>query len=185
MNIDQPLFHWIFGMSGQSPLLDAAAVLVARYVPYALVAGMVLFAILELRGSRPRLFFFLETSLTLILSRGLMTPVISFFYYHARPFELASITPLFTVSGPSFPSGHAAFFFALAATLFCFNRRWGWWYVLAAAAIGIARVFAGVHWPLDIAGGAVVGIVSASIVHALLRQAGMSVGAYPRPRDVA
>ena len=33
--------------------------------------------------------------------------------------------------------------------------------------MGAARVAAGVHWPLDILGGAVIGIITAWIVHNL------------------
>jgi len=35
--------------------------------------------------------------------------------------------------------------------------------------MGIARVYAGVHWPIDIVGGAVVGLLSAWFMHWLLR----------------
>jgi membrane-associated phospholipid phosphatase len=37
--------------------------------------------------------------------------------------------------------------------------------------MGVARIYAGVHWPLDIVGGAVVGILSAWFIHWLLRDA--------------
>jgi membrane-associated phospholipid phosphatase len=35
--------------------------------------------------------------------------------------------------------------------------------------MGIARIYVGVHWPLDILGGIVVGLASAWFVHWLLR----------------
>lgn len=55
------------------------------------------------------------------------------------------------------PSGHAAFMFALAATMYSFDKKAG--YALYALAIitGIARVLAGVHFWYDILGGAILG----------------------------
>ena len=58
----------------------------------------------------------------------------------------------------SFPSGHATTSFACAATLAPFVPRHGVpiLYVLAAA-IAYSRVYVGVHYPLDVLGGAVLG----------------------------
>jgi undecaprenyl-diphosphatase len=61
----------------------------------------------------------------------------------------------------SFPSGHAATSFA-AATVLAFARpRWAPVFYFLALAIAFSRVYVGVHYPLDIAGGAVLGIAVA------------------------
>jgi undecaprenyl-diphosphatase len=55
----------------------------------------------------------------------------------------------------SFPSGHAA-------TVLSFARpRWAPAFYLLALAIGFSRVYVGVHYPLDIVGGAVLGVAVA------------------------
>ena len=64
----------------------------------------------------------------------------------------------------SFPSGHAAFFFALAMAVYFYNKKWGTWFFATAILITVARVIAGVHYPPDILGGAVIGIMVAYIV---------------------
>ena len=62
----------------------------------------------------------------------------------------------------SFPSGHAATSFACATTLaLAFPRLAVPLYVLAAA-IAYSRVYVGVHYPLDVLGGAVLGIAVAA-----------------------
>ena len=59
----------------------------------------------------------------------------------------------------SFPSGHAAGSFALAVFVFAWSRRAGAWLVLLACAIALSRVALGVHYPTDVAAGAVLGSV--------------------------
>jgi undecaprenyl-diphosphatase len=45
------------------------------------------------------------------------------------------------------------------------NRKWGIVYLILVALMGVARIYVGVHWPLDILGGAAIGILSAMIIH--------------------
>ena len=65
----------------------------------------------------------------------------------------------------SFPSGHTASAFGAAVAL---SRIWpqgrtAWW--LMAMLMGYSRIYVGHHFPLDVAGGALVGILVALWVH--------------------
>jgi undecaprenyl-diphosphatase len=89
------------------------------------------------------------------------------------PFRYTEPDPLVPVPHDgSFPSGHAATSFAGATMLsFAFPRLAPLLYVLAAA-VAFSRVYVGVHYPLDIVGGAVLGVLVALAVRFLvLRQA--------------
>jgi undecaprenyl-diphosphatase len=68
----------------------------------------------------------------------------------------------------SFPSGHAATSFAAATMLsFAFPRFAPFFYVLAAA-VAFSRVYVGVHYPLDVLGGALLGALVAIVLTTLV-----------------
>jgi undecaprenyl-diphosphatase len=70
---------------------------------------------------------------------------------------------------PSFPSGHTAIAFACATVLSYYRPRWAPAFFLLAVAIGFSRVYVGVHYPLDVLGGAILGLLCGGAVIALLR----------------
>jgi len=164
------LAQWLFGLAHRAAPLDAVLIFFASALPYLLGIGFFIF-LAGIKKRRERLLLFFETLLILLLSRGIITEGIRFFYHSPRPFETWQATPLVSETlGNSFPSGHGVFFFALAMSLFFYHRKWGIWYFVLAALMGIARIAAGVHWPIDIIGGALIGIVSAFLIHILFKK---------------
>src|SRR6185437_7482706 len=111
--LNQSLFEFIHNFSGHSGVLDGLAIFFADWLQYILVLGFLILVIYQSERRR-KLFLFIEGALAIILARGIITTAIHFFYYSARPFVAYGISPLVGASGSSFPSGHAAWFFALA-----------------------------------------------------------------------
>ncbi len=129
----------------------------AEYFPYLVAAVFVILALWP-RAASIGWRFLIEGLLAGFFARG-GVELIRLFVHRPRPFIAdSSIIPLISESSYSFPSGHAAFFFALAAVVYLHNRRAGIWFFAAAAAIGLARVLAGVHYISDILGGALLGL---------------------------
>ncbi len=163
-------FAAIHGLSGRNIAADIAAMAVGWWMAYLLGAGFFAFLFTR-KGMRRRIYIFTEGALAVILSRGIIAAGIQFLYHRERPFAFYGISPLFGTTGWSFPSGHMTLFFALATVVWFANRRWGAWYLLLTAAMGAARIYAGLHWPTDIIAGAAIGIASALVVRWLLTDA--------------
>lgn len=166
--LNQDTFRLIFSVSHRNVFFDSLIVFLATWLPYALFVALIWIFFTRIKELRHRLLFFTEISLAVLVSRGFLTETIRFFWPNPRPFLTLGLEPLFKEMSSSFPSSHAAVFFAIAMTLFYWNRRWGFWFFAFAGVNSIARIAAGVHWPLDIIGGILVGILGGIVIHALV-----------------
>lgn len=105
------------------------------------------------------------------IARGGIVELIRRIYYHPRPWILSETHLLLAKEvQASFPSGHTTLAFALAMGVYLYDKKIGKWYFALAALIGFSRVYVGVHWPLDILGGIIVGAGTALIVDRLYRR---------------
>ena len=160
MNI--ALFNWINSFAERRAWIDHVGVFFAVYLAYILVA--VLLYIFFFRKDIVSRKSVIVAIVSAIIARLGFTTLIRFFHHNPRPFDAMQVHQLIPESGYSFPSGHAAFFFALAMGVYMYNKKLGWIFFIAAAIMGVARVFAGFHWPADILGGVGVGMLTAVLV---------------------
>lgn len=167
-SLDRAVFQFIYAAGHHNVFWDVLAVFFAEWLPYLLCAAFLVLVYYQ-KGWRRKVYLFCEGALAIILARGIVATAFHYFYHHPRPFVFYSFTPLFGESGSSFPSGHATWFFALALVVWFANRKWGWWFLALTTLMGIARVYAGVHWPMDIVGGAAIGLACAWGVHWMLK----------------
>ena len=106
---------------------------------------------------------FVSLTLAFAMTDLVIKPLVA----RARPFE-ASVATRVIDRRPltySFPSGHAGSSFAAAMTI---SRLWPAGRVavwVLAILVSISRIYVGVHYPLDVVGGAILGIMSAWIAH--------------------
>lgn len=167
MDLELQIFNTLRNLAGQSALLDWLIVFLGSYSVYFLVLGFILLIFFK-KDWRSRLYYSSFASLSVIVSMSL-AKIIQFFLGRPRPFAVLNFDPLIShAATPALPSGHAAFFFALAFSVFLISKKWGWVYLSAAVLMGVARVVAGVHWPLDIAAGFLVAALSFFVVKWLL-----------------
>ncbi|MEK7108558.1 MAG: phosphatase PAP2 family protein [Patescibacteria group bacterium] len=107
-----------------------------------------------------------------LIARFGAVELIRFFYDRPRPFEvLTDIRQLLQhEAGGSFPSGHAAFYFAIAAVVSRYYPKTSLPFFGAAFSLSLSRVVAGLHWPTDILGGAIIGIAVGLLTHWLTKK---------------
>jgi undecaprenyl-diphosphatase len=167
---DPVIFSFFHSFAGQSGFLDWLIVFCASYLTWILGIAAAVY-VLRMKPWRRQLWLFSSISLTVLLSRGLIVPFVSRLLPLARPFQTFAFEPLIaTAPDAAFPSGHAAFLFAIAFVLLYENRRRGGWFLLGAAIVAAARVIAGVHYATDVVGGALVALVAAVAVHSLIKR---------------
>ncbi len=161
MGIDVKIFYLLNNLAGQSPIFDWVVVFFANFLQYFLIALFFLLLFWTKKYSlREKLRVFWVATISVIISRLVITELIRFLYHRPRPFLAYSVHQLISENEYSFPSGHATFFFALSAAVYFYNKRWGLWLFAASILMGVARVVAGVHYPSDILGGALIGIIT-------------------------
>ncbi len=162
--MDYYLFSKINNLAGEFLWLDWLGIFLASWLGYVLVAALIL---LFFR----RKIVILLAILAAIFARLGIVELIRWLYFRPRPFIENHINILVDYSNKaSFPSGHAAFFFGLSAVVFLYNKKAGILFFIGSFLICLARVFVGIHWPLDILAGAGVGIFSGWLVVTIFRK---------------
>jgi undecaprenyl-diphosphatase len=168
-SLDLALLHAINGLAGSSAALDGLMRFLANDSPF-IVALALLWAWFKPGGQRRSR----QRDAALAAVAGVLgiaaAAVIGAVHYRARPFLVpaAHVHLLIThAADSSFPSDHATLAFAVAAGLFAVGADWGWPMLIFGVAVAFARVFVGVHWPSDVVGGAILGVLCAWVVRAL------------------
>ncbi|WP_075181602.1 undecaprenyl-diphosphate phosphatase [Pantoea sp. 1.19] len=159
--LNQKLFLWINATPDSPGWLIALATFIARD---AIAIVPMLIAALWLWGTRHRLNaqreLVLKTAIALVYAL-LISWCLGSLFPHPRPF-VAGIGHQFLSHAPdySYPSDHGTTMFTVALAFLCWHRLWSGLTLLAVAiAIAWSRIYLGVHWPLDMLGGLLVGML--------------------------
>lgn len=166
-DINQSLFYSINKFAGFNPMLDETAKIIAEYLPFVFIVVMVyLWFSKKDDNSKIGLLLTGYSALLAIFINFLITA----FYFHPRPFTV-HMGKLLIPHGTetSFPSDHATFMFSIAFAFIILDefRIIGIVFSLLALIGGMARVFVGVHFPVDIAGSIGVSVISSITIYAL------------------
>jgi undecaprenyl-diphosphatase len=182
--MNQAILASLFNLTGKSALLDDIIILFGSYWEYAVVVSLILYLLYsrrrdpaksssdDRRASKTRAAKNVGWAIVAaMIARLGIVNIIRFFYVKDRPFVFEEFTPLLDhVANASFPSGHAAFFMAIAVYFLLVSTRigglarekkFGWFLFASAVLISVARVTAGIHWPLDILAGWAIGFLVA------------------------
>jgi undecaprenyl-diphosphatase len=170
--MDSFISHQLNQFAGKWQLVDWLIIFIADWLPY--VASIFLFGIFLWRRkfSKNALVSVCFSIVIALIVRFPLVFLIQLFINRSRPFVVDRniVNILGYPQTSSFPSGHASFFFPLAAALFIFDKRLGSLLFLFVTLMGFARIIAGVHWPTDILAGALLGILGVFIIYLLFKR---------------
>jgi undecaprenyl-diphosphatase len=162
---ERAVFHAVNGLPGwlYQPML------VAQYLGVLVIPLVIAAAALLWRRWRLAAALVLVVPCKLVLER-----VAKLLVHRQRPGTTVPDAILRGVPhvGLSFTSGHAIITFAIAGLLvLVLPRRWGVVALVLAACNAVARVYLGAHNPLDVVGGAAIGLAIAAVLDMLLNVA--------------
>jgi undecaprenyl-diphosphatase len=148
--LDTVLFNMIYNLSGS--WFDNLAILFT-YIGEIYIIYLFALALFIKKDKKAALYLLpaliLNTLLTGILKYGINRP---------RPFQALGQESLIHATSPSFPSGHTSRTFVLATVLSKFHPKFAKYLYSFAIIMALSRVYIGVHYPLDIISGAILGI---------------------------
>jgi len=161
VHIDQALSLFINNIAGRWVPVDELIKGLAN--DYFLLVGASLgllflwFGTSEIRRREINQKLALQAMTSFGIATGLVA-ILNMLFFRPRPFnEIAVTTLLYQPTDSSFPSNSAAILFALAFAVWLGNKQAGRIFLIIACVHSFARVVAGMYYPLDIAGGAVIG----------------------------
>ena len=158
--MNNAIFYFFYSWAHRLEFFDQAVVFVAILFPYLVVLLALSYLLFYRKSFREFVFVFFTAGLAAVFSK-----LLKILIQAPRPvFDLPDIQTLFLKTSYAFPSDHATFFMALAFAIFFLHKKTGYVFMFFALLIGLARIVAGVHFPLDILGGFALGIAVAFLV---------------------
>lgn len=151
--MNNQIFFTLYNLAHQLVFFDKLIVFFADTFPYIVILLAVIYLFFYKKDWKDFFIIFISSSLAWFVAY-----ILKIFFHTLRPFEMfPTVVSLFSETGYAFPSGHATFFMALAFAIFFSHKKAGYIFILFAFLIGTARIIAGVHFPIDILGGYILG----------------------------
>lgn len=146
--------------------MNGLIIFCAKYLFLLVVLGVVIEWFILPRKQKAMFAFY-------VIGAGVIAYVLaktaSHLYYDPRPFVSEHVKPLIAHNSDNgFPSDHALLTMTLTAATFFFNKKLATFMLVLTVLVGVARILAKLHSPLDIGAGWVFGIVGAVVSYYLL-----------------
>lgn len=169
LNIDHQLLWWVYH-NLRNPVLTTFVQYFTILINSPIFWGLLIAIALFFRRTRlPIVVVLLAATVALGLGDGVFKQLAQ----RTRPIfsgaEVAAITELPKVTSYSFPSGHSIVTAAMAAVVWMHHKSWGILAILFALLVGFSRIYAFVHYPLDVVTGLVLGFIMGVIVHKVVK----------------
>ncbi|WP_044641204.1 undecaprenyl-diphosphatase [Risungbinella massiliensis] len=160
-NID--VFRAINDLGKEFSSLNPVVIFVAEYTLYLLALSIVVYWFTYHNGNRVMV---IRGGVAFILAE-IAGKIAGLLHSHYQPFAvLSNVSKLVEHEiDNSFPSDHTILFFSFCFSFWLANKKSGWPWLVLAFCVGISRIWVGVHYPIDVAVGALFGMVAALLVY--------------------
>ena len=158
-NID--VFRAINDLGKQYSFLNPAMVFLAEYMVY--ILGLIIIAYWFTRSEKNRMMV-IQAMAAFVIAE-VVGKIAGKFHSNYQPFAvLSDVNKLVDHAvDNSFPSDHTILFFSICFSFWLVCKKTGWLWFILACCVAISRIWVGVHYPFDVAMGALIGCVSALV----------------------
>ena len=138
----------------------------AKYLYLAAIIVAVLYFLKQPREIKKKIIILGLVSLPVIY---IVAKLAGLLHYNSRPFVVGNFTPLIPHADDNgFPSDHTLILAAIASLLYPFNKKISLLLWFITLAVGLSRVFAGVHHLVDIFASIIIAISIAALTYRLI-----------------
>lgn len=159
--LNEQSFRMINDLGKQFEGLNPLMALIAENMIFVLAAAVIFFLFSGKGVNR----LMIVTGFIAIAAAELVGKIAGSLHSNNQPFaELSEVNKLIDMSvNNSFPSDHTIIFFTMTVSFWLFKRKHHYLWVVLAFIVGLSRIWVGVHYPADVAAGAMIGATMAYI----------------------
>ena len=173
MELDQKLFIWINSFAGKSSIVDNLASILCSDHFFPVLLSLLLLGLWFGSNHLKNLVIYQKCvfiSFIGLAIANLNVALVNFIFFRDRPFNNHEVTLLFyEPTDSSFPSNAIAATTALACGIWIANKRLGSISFGAVLIFGFIRIFSGIHYPIDILGCLLIGILSTVVARYIIK----------------
>lgn len=168
--MNQSLFYFLNGLAVKYPNLEPVFIFLAN--DFGLIAVFILGLYLFNHEDKKRGVQEIIMVVVIAIFAWFFAHFLKDIFNTDRPFiALQNVVQLLPHEADgAFPSGHATFYSALATMMWFYHKKIGIALGIVALIIGISRIISGIHWPVDILGGYVLGVLISVGVYFLIKK---------------
>ena len=174
--MNNQIFFSLYSLAHHSTFFDKVIIFITDPLIYIMIVLIAIYFLIDLSDLKRKIDLkfiqekiknFAPVFVTGVLA-WVVGDLLKFIFKIDRPFVIfTQVQNLVPESGFSFPSLHSILITALAFAVYFKNKNLGYFCFVIALLIGLSRIIVGVHYPLDVLGGFILGFIIAFFVNKL------------------